>query len=222
VKHAVPYMWGTTGIAVNTKEIPDPIDSWSALWDPKYKNVTMLNDAREAFAAAFRVEGLKINTSAPGDIDRAKARLIAQKGHLLPYNSQPKDDLVSGRIWLCQCYSGDALQAAGENAAIRYVIPKEGATQWIDFMAIPKAAKNRELAHAFVNYILRDDVSGALSNAVGYANPNDAARAKTDPKILSNPIAWPPAEALARCERLRDIGPARDLIEAAWAEVRRK
>jgi len=221
-KYGVPYFWGTTGLCYNTEKIKEPVDSWAALWDPKHKPMSMLEDARECFAAALRLDGRSGNTTDEAALAKAKERLIAQKQHLLPYNSQPRGKLIEGSVWLCQVFNGDALQAARAGAKVHYVIPKEGGTIWVDFMSIPKAAKNKPLAYAFVNYILRADVSASLANDNRYANPNEAAREKTDKDVLTDTIAYPPEEDLKRCERLADIGKARRAIEDAWAEVQRK
>lgn len=36
-KYSIPYQWGTTGVGVRTDIVTDPVDSWTDLWDPKYK-----------------------------------------------------------------------------------------------------------------------------------------------------------------------------------------
>jgi spermidine/putrescine-binding protein len=35
--YGVPFMWGPNPLLYDTKAIPQPPDSWSVLWDPKYK-----------------------------------------------------------------------------------------------------------------------------------------------------------------------------------------
>ena len=51
-------------------------------------------------------------------------------------------------------------------------MPEGGTNQWSDAMVIPKNAKNRELAHAFINYA--SDYDGAYDNSsyVGYTSAN--------------------------------------------------
>lgn len=221
VKHAVPFMWGTTGIAYNTEKIKDPIDSWAALWNPKYGPASMLEDPREVFGAALRLDGRSANDVTPESLERAVQRLVEQKKHLQEYNSAPIDALITGQVAICQVYSGDALQAATE-APVAYVIPKEGGTIWVDSMSIPKNARNKDLAYRFIDYLLRPEVSAEIANYRRYADPNLAAHKFIDPALLRNPIVYPSEEALKRCERILDLGKARPLLESAWAEVRRK
>src|SRR3989339_558629 len=45
IDYAIPHAWGTTGIIINTKYIPEDTDSWGVLWDPKYSGkIVLLNN----------------------------------------------------------------------------------------------------------------------------------------------------------------------------------
>ena len=44
-KYSVPYCWGTVGILYNKTMVDEPIDSWSVLWDPKYKDSILMQDS---------------------------------------------------------------------------------------------------------------------------------------------------------------------------------
>ena len=54
-KYSIPYMWGSTGLAINGDSVdPKTVNSWNDLWDPKYKGQVMLtNDVREVFGMAL-------------------------------------------------------------------------------------------------------------------------------------------------------------------------
>ena len=224
-EYSVPYMWGTTGIAYNKSKVSPAPDSWAALWDPKIAgNVTLLDDAREAFAAAMWAEGGSPAAPTADTIEKARKKLVSAK--LKAYDGQPKTRLIKGEAWMSQCYSGDALQAAAakeRSGDIGFVIPKEGGTIWVDNICIPKAAPNRELAHKFIDYLLRPDVSAAISNEVAYANPNEAAQKLIKKEVLEDPVANPSEEELKRCSLLKDLGPAaKKKLDDAWAEVKGK
>jgi spermidine/putrescine-binding protein len=221
--YSVPYMWGTTGIAYNKEKVPTPPDSWTALWDPKVANrVTILDDAREAFVAAIWSEGGNPVALSPEAIDKGKAKLAAAK--VLAYDGQPKRRLITGETWMAQCYNGDALQAASakERAAdIGFVIPKEGGTIWVDNLCIPKGAPNRELAHKFIDYLLRPAVSAAISNEVGFANPNEAAAKLIKKEVLEDRMANPTDEELKRCSLLKELAPElKKKLDDSWAQVK--
>ena len=44
--YSVGYMWGTTGFLYNKKYVTEPeVDTWSALWEPKFKGKLFVKDA---------------------------------------------------------------------------------------------------------------------------------------------------------------------------------
>jgi spermidine/putrescine-binding protein len=144
------------------------------------------------------------------------------------YDGQPKLRLIKGEAWIAQCYSGDAMQAAGADAKERsgeigYVIPKEGGTLWFDNICIPKGAPHRDLAHKFIDYLLRADVSAAISNSVEYANPNEAAQKLIKKEVLENRAANPGEDELKRCDLLKELDPGlKKKLDDAWARVKGK
>jgi spermidine/putrescine transport system substrate-binding protein len=224
-EYSVPYMWGTTGIAYNKSKVHPAPDSWAALWDPKYAgNVTILDDAREAFAAAIWADGGSAIELSGDLIEKGRKKLASAK--VRAFDGQPKLRLIKGEAWIAQCYSGDALQAAGADAKERsgdigYVIPKEGGTIWVDNICIPKGAPNKGLAHKFIDYLLRPDVSAAISNEVSYANPNEAAQGLIHKEILENRAANPSEDELKRCSLLKELDPQiKRKLDDAWAQVK--
>jgi len=224
-EHSVPYMWGTTGIAYNKSKVHPAPDSWAALWDPKYAgNVTILDDPREAFAAALWADGGSPLGLSGDAIEKARKKLGAAK--VKAYDGQPKLRLIKGEAWIAQCYSGDAMQAAGADAKERsgdigYVMPKEGGTIWVDNVCIPKGAPNPDLAHKFIDYLLRPDVSAAISNEVKYANPNEAAQKLILKEVLENRAANPSEDELRRCSLFKELDPeTKKKLDDAWAQVK--
>ena len=68
-----PYLWGTTGILINTKYYSDnEIRTWKALWNPKYKDqLTLLDSMRDVMSVALKVLGYSINDQNPDHIKAA-------------------------------------------------------------------------------------------------------------------------------------------------------
>ena len=70
-KYTVPYTWGTVGIIYNTTMVDEPITSWGAMFDEKYAGqVLMINNSRDALAAALLVSGLRHQHHRRGTADR--------------------------------------------------------------------------------------------------------------------------------------------------------
>lgn len=220
---SVPYLWGTTAFAYRTdKGFPAP-DSWAVFFDPKFKgHINMLDDMREVFGAALRVDGKSVNTTDEAAMLAAKKRLIKQKPLVLSYDSSDfTGKIQSGDAWLSHGYSGELARAAREsNGTIVYVVPKEGASLYIDSMVIPKSAKHTDLAYEFINFMLDPDIAAETTNATGYATANANAKAKIKPELANDPAVFPSADIVARCETIQDLGEMTPKWDEAWTEIK--
>jgi spermidine/putrescine transport system permease protein len=223
-QYSIPYMWGTTGIAYRKDKVDAAIDSWAALWDPHYKDrIAMLDDVRETFGAALRFMGNSENSTNQQEIRAAASLLAEQKPLVKAYDSGGFDQmLLSGDAWIAQAYSGQIAKAIAENPSIAYVIPKEGCTIFVDNLCIPANAPHKELAMEFINYVLEAKSAGAIANGTGYSSVNLAARPLIRPELLSNEAGYPPRDAIERCEFIEEIGPAINLYDRLWTEIKSK
>ncbi len=87
--HAVPYMWGTTGIGINVEKVKEllgedaALDSWSLLFDPSNAEklakcgISVLDDDQEAFSAALIWLGQDANSRDAAQIDAVKSAYAA-------------------------------------------------------------------------------------------------------------------------------------------------
>ena len=125
--HSIPFLWGTTGIGYNKTKITDPVDSWSILWNPKYKDrILMLDDERETFGAALKLKGHSINTTNVKELEEAKNLLMQQKPLVKTYSSSNFDEiLLSGDVWLAHGWSGQLAKAADQNKDLTYIVQKK-------------------------------------------------------------------------------------------------
>ena len=221
-QHSIPYMWGTTGIAFRKDKIPGTVDSWEALWDSRYRDrIAMLDDVREAFGAALKFLGYSENSTDQSEIQAAAALLMEQKPLVKAYDSGGFDQmLLSGDAWIAQAYSGQIAKAIAENPMIAYVIPKEGCTIFVDNLCVTGNVRNKELAHEFINFVLEARVAADIANGTGYSSVNLAGRALIRPELLTNDAAYPPRDAIERCEFIREIGPVVGVYDRLWTEIK--
>lgn len=216
-QYGVPYMWGTTGFGYNRalvkKALGDnpPVDSSALIFDPANAKklagcgIELLDSAQELVPAALAYLHRDPLSRDPADLDRAVAALQAIRPYIRKFHSSEYiNDLANGDICVAWGYSGDVVQArdraqdAKNGVDIAYTIPKEGAMIWIDMMAIPADAPHPRNALRFIDYILRPEVAAKISDAVAYANPNQAATKLVDPKLTSDPNIYPTAEVRTR------------------------
>jgi spermidine/putrescine transport system permease protein len=220
-RHTVPYFTGTCGIGYRRSKVGE-VDSWQALWDPRWKGrILMLDDARETLGAALRLLGRSVNTSDEPTLREATRLLVAQKPLVRAYDSASfRDALLAGDVWLAQGWNGDFARVIALDPDLAYVVPKEGSTTYLDSLAIPAGAPHPKLAHAFLDFAMEAEVAARICLSMRYTTPNRAAMAFLPPAMRDNPTIFPPRDVLARVELLRDIGPATVLYDRLWTEVK--
>jgi len=221
-RYAVPYLWGTVGIGYDSAVIPSPPDSWSILWDPRFKGrISMLNDQREVLGASLRSLGYSMNTQEPAAIEQAKAKLLSQKPLVKTYTSETYDHLLaSGEVVLAHGWGGAVARAMLERPTVRFVVPKEGGTVWADCLVILKTSSKKALAMRFINFLLDREVAARTSNRVLFASANGEAQSLVAARVRDNPAVYPDYSVFDRLEWMTDVGKAIRLYDRAWTELK--
>lgn len=223
-KYSVPYLWGTVGILYNKTMVDEPVDSWGILWDKKYKDSILMQDSvRDAFGVALKYLGYSLNSTDLDELEAAKKLLIEQKPLVQAYVvDQVRDKMIGNEAALGVIYSGEALYCQEENPDLEYVIPKEGSNLWIDSWVIPKNARNKENAEAFINFLCRPDIAKMNFEYITYSIPNSAGRALIEDDWMRNStIAFPDISQLKNCETFRFLGDENEVIyNELWREVK--
>ena len=242
-KHGIPYLWGTTGIGYNVKQVEKvlgkdaPVDSWDLIFKPENLKklaecgVSFLDSPDEIFPLAMNYLGQD-----PTSNDKALYKKDSPAAELLksirPYvkqfhSSQYINNLANGDICVAIGWSGDILQAidradeAENGVEVAYSIPKEGTSMWFDMLAIPASAKNSDNAHKFINFLLRPDVMAGISNYVWYPNGVPATIPMLDEEISGNPSIYPSEATKSRLFSLSVHTPAVDkLLTRFWTDMK--
>lgn len=222
-KYSVPYMWGTIGIIYDKTKISDNIDSWDALWNPKYKNdIFMSDDMRNSLGVSLKRLGYSLNSKSQEELDKATEELIKQRDEVnaVYIGDEVKDTLRNGEKNIAVIYSGDAAVLMDEEPdRFEYIIPKEGTNLWFDVWAIPKNAAHKEEAEKFLNYLLDAEVNKKNVDYIGYATPNKATFELLDEDIKNDKSAYPDHEILNKCEVYIDLEDFRKAYNEAWLKV---
>lgn len=222
-RYSVPYTFGTAGIAYDSSIISPPPDSWSVLWDEQYKNqFSMLDDPRETLGVALILLGYSLNTTDIEQLNAAKQKLIEQRPLVKQYESETQGILISKEVAMAHTWSGDAIRATAERPSIKYVIPKEGSSQFIDTICIPKSAPHKELAEKFINYLLRPEINAKISIFTKYGTCVPAAKEHLPEDLQEHEFIYPSAEIMESLEWIKDPGEFSPQYSRAWDEIKAK
>lgn len=88
---------------------------------------------------------------------------------------------------------------------------------FIDSLCIPLGAKNKAEAEAFINYILKPEVSKVMSDEFPYTNPNLEARKLLSEEQLKNGASYP---ATGKLETFKEIGGVASEIDDLITELK--
>jgi spermidine/putrescine transport system substrate-binding protein len=221
--YSVPYMWGSTAIAVNTADpVAAKVASLADLWKPELKGKLLLpNDQRSVVGLGLKRLGFSWNETDPAHIQKACELLKPLMASVRVFDSDsPKQALLNNEVQVAVLYNGEAYIASGENPKIRYIYPPEGFGLWLDSLCIPKGAEHTAEAHRFIDFILRPNIAVAISTEMGYSSPNLKAMELLPAEVRANSIVYPDETSLARGEFETDLGKIERHYETCWTTLK--
>lgn len=218
-QYSLPYVYGLTGIGINSAEIdPKAVTSWADLWNSKYKGKILLTaDSREVFHIALLLKGFSPNTTENKEIESAYHLLQKLIPNVQSFNSDSPDvPYVQGEVSLGMIWNGSAFRAHKENPDIQFIYPREGGIIWMDNYAIPKNAEHKEVAYKFIDFMLRPESAKEVIETMGFSMPNEGVKALLEPTDVNDLTLFPPQEQIEKGVFQEDVGDAIDIYEKYW------
>ncbi len=170
------------------KGLPAP-KSWKDLADPKYAG------ARASYIIPINSLGQmhlmmlgKIYGKGLTDLDAAYKALEQLKPiKMYDFTGGMEKALLSAEVNIGVLHDSGIYRYDGQNQPIAFAAPSEGVLSLEQVWNITPGTKVRELANAYVNFILRPDIQKPLSEAVWYSPSNKKVKldAKYDEKLYN-------------------------------------
>jgi spermidine/putrescine transport system permease protein len=221
-KYSVPYMGNTQSLGINPDKIKTEITSYADLWKPELKGqIVLLDDQRMVLGMVLKTLGYSANDTDTKHLDEAKKKMLELMPNVKAFDSDsPKTLMINGEIGVMLSWGPEIALAQREKPQVKTILPKEGLILAFDNFVIPKGAKNKKAAEAFINFVLDPDISAEISKSFPYINPNSEARKKIDKATMENIAIYPPADEMKRAEGLKDLGENVQLYDRVWSEVK--
>ena len=176
-QYTVPYTYSFVCVIWDANRV-DEADTgdWDLLWNDKYAGqILQFNNSRDAFATAQYRLGLNVNSTNAEDWQAALRELKLQQPLVKSYVMDEIYNLMeSGEAAIAPYYAGDyfmMLEAQSEEVDLRCFVP-ERTNYFIDAMCIPSCCQQKELAEAFINYMLEEEPAIANAEYICYGCPN--------------------------------------------------
>jgi spermidine/putrescine transport system substrate-binding protein len=182
-EYSVPYTCGMVGIIYNTEMVDEEdIGSWDLLWNEKYAGkILQFNNARDAFGTAMYFQKIDVNTTDRAQWEIALQLLKDQKPIVQGYVMDEVFNKMKGEsAAIAPYYAGDYLTMYDSNDSLAFYYPEEGTNIFVDAMCIPAGSRNKEIAEAYINFMLSEEIAVANAEYIGYASPNLLVRENED------------------------------------------
>ena len=222
-KYTVPYTVGMVGLIYNTTMVDDVVDSWSILWNEKYKGeILMFNNPRDAFGIAQFLLGQSVNTHDTKDWDKAIELLKEQRPLVSSYvMDEVYNKMEGGEAAFAPYYAGDYLTMADVNPDLAFVYPKEGVNYFVDAMCIPKTAENKEAAELYINFMLEEEIAVANANWICYASPHALVVESDDYDLKGEPVLYPDESETPKTESFQNLSyDIQNYMSQLWSELK--
>jgi spermidine/putrescine-binding protein len=182
---SVAVSWGVYGFVYDQSKTNLELKSWKDVLKPQFKKkVSLINDTSE-FISSFLKRGIfEVNTFSSVRPDVLKTQMQSLASHVVLSDGQEEEKFKTGEVWIAQVSSGQASELLKLGPNMKYFIPEEGATIWIQSLAIAEKSTNKELAHEFINYALNRDVAYATASALRESSVNLAIESTDIPSML--------------------------------------
>lgn len=212
--HAMPYFWGTLGIAYRKDLVQHDFSSWMTLFKPPqelHNKIVMMSSSRDLIGMGLKALGYSANSSDSQQLAEVEQLLRAQKPYVREYGFialNESSSMISGEVLASMMYSGDALMLSEQEENLAFVVPSEGSNLWVDYLVVMKSSTNKAKAYAFINFLNEPKRAARLAEFVYYATPNKAAEAHLSDEYLSHPIIYPAQSILDRSEVYTSLSPS--------------
>lgn len=207
-KYSVPWMAGFVGIVYNAETVPGPVVGYNDVFTAQNAGrIVILDDPREIVSWALTTAGLPVNDVSDENLARVTPIIQDWLSKVRVYDSDsPKTSLSNGDVDIGVVWSGEGALLFAENPKFQWVLPAEGFHMFVDSLAVPKNARNKDMAEEFINFILRPDISKMISEEFPYYNPNAEARKLLSDEERNNPASYPPGLDVTKAALFTDIG----------------
>jgi spermidine/putrescine transport system substrate-binding protein len=171
--YTVPWVWGTTGVMVNTKVYKGDINTSAVIFDPPDElkgKINVVPSMNEVIDMAIGYVGGQPCTTDKAILKAARNKLMAAKPYwasidYASFEKFIKEDLNASVFW-----NGATMRIRAENPGFAYGYPKEGFSLWQDNVAILADAKNVDNAKLFLDFIMAPENAALISNYTRYGN----------------------------------------------------
>jgi len=226
--YGVPFVWGPNPLLYDTTAFAKAPDSWSVLWDSKFKGKISLWDELSSIYMAAQVLGYdqpdpnQLYNLSDEQLEAVKKKLIELKPNVRKYwstggeltNLFQNHEVIAAMGWPLM-----TVELRKLNYPIGETIPKENTTGWIDHLMITAASAHKELAQAFLEYMVEPQTQKLVTDVTHYTPANPGTAQLLTPDAVKSLHLDDPDAYMKRIYFWQDV-PRRPKYTEIWNEVK--
>jgi spermidine/putrescine-binding protein len=226
--YGVPFVWGPNPLLYDTNAFPKAPESWSDLWNPKLKGKISLWDELSSVYMAAQVLGYdkpdpnQLYNLSDEQLEAVKKKLIELKPNVRKYwttGGELTNLFQNHEITIAMGWPLMTTQLRKLNYPIGETIPKENTTGWIDHLMITAASSHKELAQAFLEYMVEPQTQKLVTDVTHYTPANPATAQLLTPDEVKSLHLDDPDAYMKRIYFWQDV-PRRQKYTEIWNEVK--
>jgi len=225
-KYAIPYLMNYVYVIYDKSKCPIEITKYEDLLDPQLEGqIASVTGQRNLFPIALVALGYDPNSTDEKEIKEAYEWLQKYFPNVAGFDSDSAETmLINGAACVGFMFDGQASKAFSEMGDENLMVAnlKDPVQLGVDELVIPKGAKNKENAEAFLNFILdADNMALNLQTMMdqdgqAYACPNEAAVNLMPDEYQKSPALDIPQSMKENYFLQLDIGDAAKTYDKYW------
>ena len=187
--YGISLQWGPNTLLYNTQKVKPAPTSWGAIYDSKFKGrITVPNNPIQIADVALYLSKTKpsLGITDPYELnktqfDAAIALIKKQKPLIKKYWGLSSDEVSlfkNGDTWLGASWPVTTGSLISAKVPVKEIIPKEGATGWLDTWMLSAKAKHPNCAYKWYSYISSPKVQALQAVTYGETPVNKLACAQ--------------------------------------------
>ncbi len=224
-KFTIPWQWGSTGIAVNTKVYGGDIHTSAVFLEVPAElkgKINVVPEMNDIVNLAVMYAGGQPCSEDTEVLKKARDLLLAAKPDWISMDYGATEKL-SNNDWAASVnWNGSTMRARLANADVAYGYPKEGYPLFMDSAGILKDAQNVEEAYKFLDFVMVPENAAMISAFARYANGIAGSEAFMPEDMKTAPEVVIPEEFKASGVFLPTCaGKSQEYITAIWTELQK-
>jgi spermidine/putrescine transport system substrate-binding protein len=224
-QYFIPWDWGFTSILYRTDKIPEGVDSWAALMDPKYAgHVSMWDDGPGAVTVSSYIHGYDETAITDDQLAAIQDEWTAQRDlNLFYWAGEPEltSGMASGDVWLAYAWQGAYATLLGQGVPVAYANPKEGRNSWVGLYGIRKGTANYDLALKFLDAKLAPATGSNVVNLFYYGHANSEVMSGITDETLKQAFSVDDPDILNKTNFTPNLtADQRDAWTAMWSAIK--